>query len=214
MLSRIITKSEGMAQYWFGPDDELDAALILAGYVQHWSPGRHCFQTTYVNRCEEYYGHHGRFRMVWVLRNPWSVVYSMLHNWSDDGIDRLFEECGGPRLSGLDALAYRMWPSRFSRLRRACLAYAGKTAQIVELRRRLGPDQLLVIEYDEMVTNKDRVLPAIYEFIGLEYRSSYGSRVQTASLRKNRGFSRRSMAMVAEYCERVYDEGRSCLSQL
>ena len=31
MMSRIITQSEGMVDYWTGPDDELDAALILSG---------------------------------------------------------------------------------------------------------------------------------------------------------------------------------------
>ena len=35
MLSRIITQSEGMTNYWFGKDDELDAALILSGEVEY-----------------------------------------------------------------------------------------------------------------------------------------------------------------------------------
>jgi ligand-binding sensor domain-containing protein len=42
--------------YWFGRDDELDAALILSGHVDHQQNGRYCFQTTYINECfREYF---------------------------------------------------------------------------------------------------------------------------------------------------------------
>jgi len=58
MLLRLITQSEGMVNYWFGRDDELDAALILSGFEPHTPHGRYSFQTTYLNECaHEYYDH-------------------------------------------------------------------------------------------------------------------------------------------------------------
>jgi hypothetical protein len=47
-----------MTQYYFGSDNELDAALILSGRVAHEPQGRYCFQTTYLNECySEYFEH-------------------------------------------------------------------------------------------------------------------------------------------------------------
>jgi hypothetical protein len=79
-LSRLITESEGMTNFWFGQDDELDAALILAGRVQCENQGRHCFQTTYIDDNYHEYFDHKNYKMIWVIRNPYSVVYSMLNN--------------------------------------------------------------------------------------------------------------------------------------
>lgn len=93
MLARIITQSEGMVNYWFGPDDELDAALILSGHEAHQPRGRYCFQTTYLNERYPEYFEHENFRMVWILRNPHSVVHSMLHNWKDFALNNLFSSC-------------------------------------------------------------------------------------------------------------------------
>jgi Holliday junction resolvasome RuvABC ATP-dependent DNA helicase subunit len=42
-----------MVDFSSGEDDELDAALILAGFVEHTPRGRYCFQTTYLNICAE-----------------------------------------------------------------------------------------------------------------------------------------------------------------
>ena len=80
ILSRVLTQSEGMVEYSFGKDDELDAALILSGRVEHEPAGRYCFQTTYLNNCVQEYFAHSEYKLVWALRNPFSVVYSMLHN--------------------------------------------------------------------------------------------------------------------------------------
>ena len=81
ILSRVITQSDGMVNYPSRPDDELDAALILSGVEEHESRGRYCFQTTYLNECyTEYFRDEYDYKLIWVLRNPFSVVYSMKYN--------------------------------------------------------------------------------------------------------------------------------------
>ena len=97
-LSRLITASDGMVDFTFGKDDELDAALILSGYVNYTNKGRHCFQTTYLNDSyPEYFAHQG-YKLIWVVRNPSSVIYSMLYNWRRAALNRLFRHCGAELL--------------------------------------------------------------------------------------------------------------------
>ena len=88
MLARILTDSEEMVKYYFSSRDELDAALILSGRVEHESRGRYCFQTAYIDDCyREYYERDGDFKIIWMIRNPLSVAHSMLYNWRDRFLD-------------------------------------------------------------------------------------------------------------------------------
>jgi hypothetical protein len=212
MLARIITESEGMVNYWFGQDDELDAALILSGYVDHRPRGRYCFQTTYVNECyREYYEHTNGHRMVWVLRNPVSVVYSMLHNWGNP--NRVFVTCGVPMIAGIDKWMYKLFGlSGVSTLRRACWGYIGKTSQLFDLKQHLDPDTIIVVDYDDLVMRKEEVLPAIYSFVDLEYRDEYADKIHSRSLRKGMRFSRHEIATVMSKCEPTYQKARALLT--
>lgn len=216
MLARIITQSDGMVKYWFGPDDELDAALILSGYVDHQPDGRYCFQTTFVNRAYyEYYVGGDQFKIVWVLRNPVSVTYSMLNNWSDSALEIPFELCGVPSLTGVDKQLYRLIGTRaLSKLRRACYTYNGKVSQLFDLRRNFGPDRLIVVNYDELVVNKDVILPAIYNFVDLEYKPEYAERINSRSIGKKKQFSGGDIRTVNLMCGSVYQQARNLLSIL
>jgi len=212
MLTRILTLSQGMTNYWFGPDDELDAALILSGYVQYAAQGRHCFQTTYVGPgCEEYIAHRDEgHRIVFVLRNPYSVIYSMLYNWSDAALDQLFVESGVPELQGIERLRWRAFGLRaIGRLRRACWAYRGKIRQLFVLRQHFSSEQLMAVDYDDLVRRKEQVLPAIYAFIHLPYDPRYAERIHARSLRKTQRLSEKERATIRELCEPLYAQARS-----
>ncbi len=215
-LARTITQSDGMVNYWFGPDDELDGALILSGYVDHEPLGRYCFQTTYINECyHEYYDHPNGHKIVWVLRNPFSVVYSMLFNWYDYGLNGLFGACGVPRLTGTDAWLYRLLGVQgVNRLRRACWAYNGKTSQLFDLQQHLAQDALMVVEYDDLVTRKEVVLPAIYDFINLKYQYKYADKIHAKSLSKADRLDRREAATIRSLCQPVYDKAKSLITNI
>ena len=214
LLSRIINDSDEITKYWFGPDDELDAALILSGYVEHEPQGRYCFQTTYVNECfREYFKYNGRHKIIWVLRNPSSVIYSMLYNWIDDSLNELYRSCGGNIVSGRDKwLSGLFGEAGIPRLRKACWAYKGKTAQIFELYNVLSERSLLIIDYDDMVKNKERVLRKIYRFVNLYYRPSYADNIHSKSLKKTRYLSQRELEVVKTMCESDYLNARALLS--
>jgi hypothetical protein len=216
MLAGIINDSEGIADYRFGESDELAAALILAGYVSHEPRGRYCFQTTYLNECyHEYLEYRSHYRMVWLIRDPRSVVYSMLYNWGSNSPDKLFRSCGVPALAGLDRYGYRLLgPNAVSPLRRACWAYAGKTAQLFELHPVLGPDRLMVVDYDELVRNKETVLPAIYRFLDLDYQAHYGQRIETKGLAKKDRLSPRQIDVIRTICEPTYHRAKQLITPI
>lgn len=211
MLSRVITESAGMVKYWFGPDDELDAALILSGNVDYKPEGRYCFQTTYLNeRYREYFDHHDSFKMIWVLRNPYSVVYSFLYNWERFALNELFRDCATHLLDGKERRRYDLFGRwGISRLKRACLAYSGKVSQVFEIRKKLGESRVIVVDYDKLVTQPDRLLPKIYEFIDLPYKPEYSNKIHSMSVRKGDQLSGREGALVEEICIPVYDKAKS-----
>jgi len=208
MLARIITQSEGMINYWFGPDDELDAALILAGVVDAPAPGRYCFQTTYVDECyPEYYEHPGDYKIIWMIRNPYSVVYSLLYNWAPASLDGTFQKCGAQQLTGANAYLYRLigLPA-VSRVRRACLLYKAKTLQLLELFQAFGPERILIVDYDELVTRKEQILPQIYQYIDLGYNDTYCEQIHRQSIDKKSKLSQKEKEQIRRIAEPLYRE--------
>lgn len=216
MLARIITQCNGMTNYWFGPDDELDAALILSGYVDHRPQGRYCFQTTYINECyPEFYEHDNEHKILWVLRNPFSVTYSMLYNWNPTVLDGVLESVGASQLIGIDAWLYKLFgEGGISRLRRACYTYNWRQSHLFELKQHLNPDRLMVVDYDDLVTRKEIILPAVYEFIDLEYREEYANKIHAKSLSKQKGLTKRDVSIVNSLCGPVYQNAKTLLTDI
>lgn len=212
MLSRRITHSEGMAKYQFTEDEELDAAQILSGTVTLYPKGRYCFQTTYVNECyDEYFREGTDFRMIWVVRNPYSVVYSMLYRWRRFALNELFTSCGGHLLEPAKRKRYE----RFGRLgvrplTRACLAYQGKVSQLFDIRKRLDGDRLMVVDYDKLIVDKDRLLKRIYEFIELPYRAEYSGYIREGSTLRAERLAAWEAETIRGYCSEVYGEALKC----
>jgi hypothetical protein len=214
ILARIISSSEGMVRFAAGEDEELAAAEILAGVRPTTAPGRYCFQTTYLNECYgEYLRHAGGYRLIWLVRNPYSVVYSMLYNWSRFALDELFAACGAPLLDTTHRARYwRFGGIAVSRLDKACLSYVGKQHQMLELAPRLG-DALRVVDYDALVGAPDRALTEIYDFIGLSYRTSYADALSRRSLAKAAALSPAVRARIEQLCMPAYNEAKALTRQ-
>jgi hypothetical protein len=208
MLSRIITQSEGMVNYWFGRDDELDAALILAGINLPPSPGRYCFQTTYLSgHYWEYYEHHGAYKIIWVLRNPYSVVTSLLYNWKPSSLMIMFKRFAAPQLKGLTAMLYKLFGVKaICRTQMACEIYRLKTMQLLELYATLDQGKILIVEYDDLVLNKASVLPKIYNYIDLDYKPAYQEMIHSKSVNKKSRLTARQIRLVRRIAEPVYQQ--------
>lgn len=211
MLTRIIAQSAGFRALRLTRDDELDAGLALCGAVDLPANARYCFQTTYLNeRYPEYRMLGPGHRLIWVLRNPYSVVYSMVYNWRRFGRNELYESCGLTLAENERQRRVRWpWPIGPSRLERACFSYAAKTAQIKVIRTLVPAQQLLIIDYDELVTEPGKWLPLVFDFVGEPYKDAYASRVRADSIGKANRLSSRERAMIARVAEPVH---RECLS--
>lgn len=256
MTAGIISDSAGITPFSYGREISLDGALILSGFQPHEAVGRHCFQMTYLNSSyTEFFKYPVTYKMVWLLRNPYSVVYSMLYNWGRYALDELFWECGLPEmkaasrfgnqllaLPGVRHLAngymqYQGKGAKFlpekrvdderriltdwarmetlttvSRLERACYGYRGKVKQLKALRDFLGPERLLVVEYDVLVRQKETLLPALYDFIGLPYDPAYAAKIHTGSLDKAKLLTAAERATIRRLCTPIYKEALPLVS--
>lgn len=213
ILARTISASEGMVDYRFGKDDELDAALILSGRVEQEAEGRYCFQTTYLNECyPEYFDHNNGQKIIWMIRNPYSVIYSLIYHWKSFAFDELFKSCGAQLMEDRESARFQRF-GRFGipKIRRACYSYNGKTRQLFELRKTLGSERVLVVDYDDITQRKDEWLPRIYKFIDHPYQHAYSENIHTRSVKKADRLSKKERAVIEQLCLPVYQESRTLL---
>lgn len=211
LMARIIFNSDGIENIWKSSDDELDAALILSGYEPHEPRGRYCFQSTYLNQCyTEYFSAIQDQKIIWVLRNPESVVNSLVYNWDRFARNELFEACGVSYMDGPDKQKYQKYGHlTISRLKKACYSYVGKTSQLFELMASFSGKNVFVVDYDDLVKNKEAVLPAIYEFINLEYRNSYGDFIRERSLKKADRLTKNQCEIINRICASTYKKAKN-----
>jgi hypothetical protein len=206
MLTRLIARTPNFRGLALTDDDELDAALALCGEIDLPLDTRYCFQTTYLNqRYPEYSTLGPDHRLIWVVRNPKSVIYSMVYNWRRFALNELYEGCGlalanSPRLQN----SRWPWPAGPSRVEKACLSYAAKTAQIEEILRLVPREHVFVVDYDALVTAPQTWLPHIFSFIGEPYDHRYAKSVRSTSLGKAR-LSRNDACLVSEIAQPVYE---------
>jgi hypothetical protein len=208
MLTRLIAGAPDFTRLALTTDDELDAALALAGLIDLPQDRRYCFQTTYLNeRYEEYRELDGTQRLIWVLRNPYSVVFSMLHNWRRFGLNELYAGCG---VQGATSRRMRragmIWPLGPSRIEKACLAYRGKVAQILSIRGLLRPEQLLTVDYDSLIATPQTWLPRIFAFAQACYDADFARHVRANSLKKADRLPASARRLVEEIALPVYRE--------
>ncbi len=212
MLTRLLASSPGFGSLALSDDDELDAALALAGFIDLPLDRRYCFQTTYLNeRFGEYRELGTEQRLIWVLRNPYSVIYSMLYNWKRFALNELYEGCG---LANAESCAQRhrnvfrrtLGPTR---LEKACFAYRGKVSQIAQIRSILDPKQLLILDYDSLVVDPPTELRRVFEFTGTTWHASASRFVSRDSLSKADGLAPRARQLIEELALPTY---RECLA--
>jgi hypothetical protein len=208
MLTRIIAQSAGFRGLALTCDDELDAALALCGEVDLPLKQRYCFQTTYLNERHAEYAMMGAgHRLVWVLRNPRSVVYAMVHNWRRFALNELYEACG-VRLASTPRLRNARWPWPLgpTRLEKACLSYSAKTSQIFEIQKLIPQERVLVVDYDALVDSPHDCLARIFTFIDEPYDPVYAHDVSRTSTGKALQLSEKAKMIIADNAERIYDQ--------
>ncbi len=210
MLAKVITGHETMADFSWSKDAELDAAIILSGQRQLDIVGRCCLQTTYLN--EQYFEFAeltNPFKLIWLIRNPDSVVCSMLYNWKRFALNELFLSCGREQLNKQQEMKLNRWGVwSIKPIERACLSYVGKVRQLEFLTKSLTEDQLLVIEYESLVQNSEPTLKTICDFLGLPWSAKFGSVINQKSLAKAERISDQERTTIAQLCATAYARSR------
>ena len=215
MLARVVTNSPAISKYGITKDDELAAALILCGYVSYDARGRHCFQTTYLNEnLGEYFQLAGEHRMVWVIRSPISVVYSMVYNWKRFALNELFHAVGTEQLPPDIGRQFEKYGVlAVNPVQRASYAYNGKVLQLDEIIQRWPSSRLFVVDYDQLVTDTSRIMPRIFEFLDLPYDPGIEKMVLKTSLGKASKLPARHFKTVERICMPVYSNARRYLTE-
>jgi hypothetical protein len=217
MLTRVIARAKGFRPLHLTHDDELDAALALCGYIELPRNTRYCFQTVYLNeRYGEYRDLRADQRLIWVLRNPASVVYSMVYNWRRFALNELYESvraAASARQPAIDpAGAWGLLPR--SRAQKAIVSYVGKSAQILQIADWMRADRLLIVDYDELVRAPLQSLPRIFEFIGEPYNPAYAGMIRSDSAAKAARLPARLRRRIEALAMPTYLECRQLLSSM
>jgi hypothetical protein len=205
VVTRILRDAVEMDCPNYTRDDELDAALILCGAIPFETTSRCCFQTTYVNDHFREYAEHHDFRVIWILRNPEAVIRSMLYHWRRGALNRLFRACGRHALDDKGRRRFEQFGTLgFGRAEMACLSYNVKTAQVHEIAAALGPDRLYILDYDELISHSEDLLPDIFSFFSVTYDERFRQRL---SKRKKPGRDQLDAKLrkrIHDTCEREY----------
>lgn len=212
-VTRLLRSAQGFNELKITADDELDAALLLAGELSLPDDERLVLQTTYLNNHYLEYLDHQNFQLVWLVRRPDAVVHSMLSNWSRSALRRLFRACGSLQLNARDKKRYQRfghWP--FSRLDMACYSYVEKARQAGELAAKLPNSQLAFVDYDELVSNPKVAVQRLCRFFAIEYSPTMADELrQTSQAKADSGLSSGQKKRISELCEKSWGENR-CLA--
>ena len=207
-VTRVLQAALGMPPLSFCRDDELAGALLLAGQVEDARTGRQCFQTTYLNdRVDEYF-EHTDYRLIWIVREPVSVIHSMVFNWKRGALKRLYHACGR---NGSDRELRAFGP--FDRwlgppaLEMACASYVAKTRQTFVLYRRLR-DRMQIVDYRDLMLDKQRVVPSLCEFAGIDPASAPLEMLHSRSIGRDSAFPDGIAEKIQRTCAPLYDRVR------
>lgn len=207
IATSLISASPDITTSHHGRDEELAGAYVLCGKRKPELPGRYCFQTTYLNECySEYHRIKSDYSLVWVLRRPESVVYSLVYNWARFPLNELFLSCGLPHLHEDDLERFRRRGIfGLSPLRRACYAYVGKCHHFMELTRSLHADKLITINYEDLIMKPQRVLTGVCGQLDIRIaESSAWAQLRRDTLEKANELTSDERSIIHELCMGSY----------
>jgi len=206
LLGKVLAGAEGFGHFEFAQFPELSAALILSGTIEGELAARAVFQTTYLDdRWREYEGIQVDQRIIWVLRNPESVITSMLYNWPEFAVNATVRRCGWEELS-LGQRRRMMWLGAWSvpRIERACAIYREKLAQLSQLQQSMPAERLLAIDYDQLVTDPERSIGRVAVFLGTAPGHFDVSSIRQSSQRKAERLSDSQRSIIEDRCGELY----------
>ncbi len=211
MLTRVIAESQGYTALKITADDELDAALALCGVITLPKQNQYCFQTTYLNeRYPEYRNIGPQQKLIWLVRHPDSVIRSMLYNWKNFALNELYQDCGLFPESADERVSNSKypWPLGVRYAERACSAYAGKSRQILDIAEMIPAEQLLVLDYDDLLANPEQGLNLAFNFVGATLNPAVAASVKRQNSYAEKPFETSIARQISKTALPVYEQVR------
>ena len=207
-VTRILRSGGDFGELSVTPDDELDAALILAGELPPPRGHRLVLQTTYLNNHYREYFDHKNFNLIWLIRNPREVINSMLNNWSSGALRRLFHACGSRQLNKKQLARYaRIGHWGFSKLEMACYSYLEKSHQALEISRALANHQVTFLDYNRFVAEPHETVRFLCAYSGITYSPQIANTLQRdVRKRATNQLSKTQERTVQEICDDAWHQ--------
>jgi hypothetical protein len=211
LVTRLLVQSAEINEIWTSNDDEYDAAMILSGNRQIEKQGRYCFQTTYLNEAyKEYIDNKDLpFQLVWVLRDPLTVVNSMLYNWRRFPLNELYKACGEKHLNeftkqGVIKASRLTGPTA---LEKASLSYVDKQRQLFELKEHFTDDRLLIINYESIVNKSSDSVPLLFRYANLGYSADCLNIIKNGNNKPN--MVNKNKRIIEDICMSTYQSAKA-----
>jgi hypothetical protein len=144
-----------------------------------------------------------------MLREPRSVVHSLLQSWKRSGSNRSFDARDADVVDPKKARrTYVGTHGGCSRLDRACASYVAETEQTFALRERLGA-RMAIVDYDDLVAHRDILLPQLCEFAEIPYDRDLTRQLHGKRARNSARLAAWEARHVDDLCDEVYRKARS-----
>ncbi len=137
----------------------------------------------------------------------------MVYHWGRFALNELYESSIQQTPELERARQHRLpWPIGLATLERACIAYASKTNQLNSVKKIISADQLMVLDYDELIRAPAEVLRHVFAFVGEAYDDHYASTIRSDTLGKADRLSSRERVLIEDLALPVYVQCKSLLS--
>ena len=90
-------------------------------------------------------------------------------------------------------------------MEKACYSYVSKNKQLIHAQQALARDRLFVLDYDQLITQTETQLPALFEFLRIPYRDAYSKLLNRDSLKKESDLTDHERATINRICMPSYE---------
>ena len=77
------------------------------------------------------------------------------------------------------------------------------------LKEKIPEKDLLIVDYDQLVSSPNNNLEKIYDFINLEFNEKYTEKIRASSINKYQKLTNRQRKYISNLCIEPYDNVRS-----
>ena len=135
----------------------------------------------------------------------------MVFNWAKFALNELYQSCGAfPDNREVRARNSRWpFPIGISNLEKACSAYTGKTNQIIEISKVVSKEQLLILDYDDLLKYPETGLSQIFDFVDVKFNLERAAMVKKQKSYIERPFDLKTASFIQQYALPAFQRAKA-----